>query len=226
MATVTLDTLIDRVRLASDNEGTDQRHTDDQITTYINVGLASLHRLLVNRYDDYLITSSIFPVTGGTFAMTDDMTKLLGVERQLDSTRYQTLRPIPRLERNQGNGHLYTAFYGQTYGFFRDGQTIEFKPDGVAPGNVRLTWVFAAPTLVSGSANTLGFPYTINGFDEFIVLDAALKLLGRDGETEDYQTIKGRQLEMIADIKASASPRDATGLERVAHVSDDADWSW
>lgn len=226
--TVTLDELIDRVRILSDTENAESRHPDSEITRYLNTELAELHRLLVNRFEDELITSVDLNLTGTTYVLADDVTKIRGVDR-IDgggiTTPMKSLPFAQRGDRSVTFDVLPYPFVSPTSRWTLVGRQLRFSPADRPPGDIRLWYVQAAPTLVSGSTDSITVPYTTNGYEEYIVYGAVKKVLARDDEdTSQWAMLKE---ELKQDIKASAATRDASGLERVAHVQQDwDDWDW
>lgn len=101
---------------------------------------------------------------------------------------------------------------------------ISFIPVPQGAYSVRLNYVPAAPVL-SDPDDSID---SINGWEEFIILDAAIKCLTKAGELDMIQELKDRRERQRQRIKALAPRRDQQTAERVHAVVNRGfdDWDW
>lgn len=103
------------------------------------------------------------------------------------------------------------------------GTNISFIPVPQGAYQVTVNYVPVAPQL-EDPADTID---CINGWEEFIVLDAAIKCLTKAGELETIPVLERALEKQRQRIRAMAPRRDQQGAERVHVVQNTNDgWGW
>lgn len=199
MATVTLLQLRNRAKQESDNVGSGFV-TDAEWDAYIQSSYQELYALIVQAFGNDYFTQT--PATGFTFltsgtaslfSLPTDFFKLLGVDLQVGGAgNWISLKPFPFSDRNQ------FALSGTQ--FPMGGQTV------------RLFYV-PLPTLPTVDASTID---GVNGWEEYIVIDAALKAMAK--EESDVSVMMARKGAIIARLDAETENRDAGSPATVSDV--------
>lgn len=213
MALVQLQTLRQRARRRADMENS-TFVSDAELNQWINASADELYDLLVSKLgDDYFTTLAAFVTAAGveTVALPAGMLKLLGVELQSGSD-WVTLRRYMQTERNAYRSAM--AFAGTQPRYRLEGANIRFLPVPSGVLNGRFVYVPARTQLVADADTFDG----INGWEEYIVVDAARKCL--DKEEGDTSGLQQEKLGLIARIEMAAANRDAGEPNRVT----DTDW--
>lgn len=168
---------------------------------YINGSYTELYGAIVQAFgNDYYSASPYSFTTDGTnylFALPTSpaVFKLLGVELQAQSSQWVTLRPFTLAQRNQ----------------------FGFSSIPMAGQVVRLWYVPALTALSADGDLTVDIA---NGWEEFIVIDAAMKALGK--EESDTSVLNGRKQAILARIASEAENRDAGSPTRIVDVYSNA----
>lgn len=197
MATTLLQ-LRDRAKQESDNVGSGFI-TDPEWNTYIQASYQELYGLIVQAFgNDYFVqtpaTGYTFVTTGLTqfFALPADFFKLLGVDLQITTDCWVSLRPFPFQERNMGGvTNIQTPMGGQT---------------------LRVLYV-PLPTLPTLDASTID---GVNGWEEYIVIDAAMKAMAK--EESDVSVLALRKQAILTRLESEIENRDAGSPTVIADV--------
>lgn len=195
MATFALSALRTRAQQESDQENSSFVGTAEW-TSYINASYAELYGLLVQAFEDYYVASPYSFVTDGVnnlFALPTSpaMFKLRGVDLQvMASSLWVTLKPFTFGERNN-------------FGLVN-------SPVPMAGQTVRLWYV---PVLTALSADADLTVDILNGWEEYIVIDAAMKAMGK--EESDISALMARKADIRQRIDAEAQNRDAGAPTRI-----------
>lgn len=207
--TLTLLQLRNMVRERSDMVN-NQFITDTELNSYINQSYFELYDLLVQKYgDDYYVqTPYVFTTTGTDeyYPLPADFYKLLGLDLCLNNSpdARVTIKPFMFSERNRYAVPNFQTFYGVTnlrYRLF--GNQLWLTPIPTGNQIMRILYVPRMTTL-SVDADTVD---GISGWDEYIVIDAAIKCLAK--EESDVSVFMAQKQAMIARIEAAAENRDA-----------------
>lgn len=129
--------------------------------------------------------------------------------------------PYQEEQRNIWAQLLFTGWvYGQPIMYQIQGTNLSFRP--FPQGNVQITVNYypTPPVLMSGN-DTLD---SVAGWEEYVVLDAAIKCALKDGQLDIVQTLEGLKQEQEQRILAAAPNRDQGAPER-HHVTRGLDWS-
>lgn len=195
--TTTLLQLRDRAKQESDNVN-QSFLSDAEWNTNINASYTELYGLIVQAFGNDYFTQSpstgyTFTTTGTTqyFALPTDFFKLLGVDLQIPSPQqWMSLKPFNFSERN-------------TLSSFN-------SPTPMAGQTLRMFYVPRVTPLVGDSDTIDG----VNGWDEYIVIDAAMKAIAK--EESDVSVLMGRKQAILARITTEIENRDAGGSSTIA----------
>lgn len=189
---------------------------DPEVNQYINDSAAEFYDLVVAQDPDYFLSPTPFAISlvagTDTYALPADFYKLRGVDTQLSAVANQwvTLEAFNLKQRNLYNwapvnwnilgvANVKYHMLGPTAGV----EQIKFIPPTLSSQSVRIWYVPACPVLVQETDSING----VNGWDEFVVVDAAIKLLQK--EESDTSLLMARKSALIARINAMAPGRDA-----------------
>lgn len=163
------------------------------------------------------------PPPGSYYPLPPDFLSVTSVDVAISpSTFIITCKAMPEERRNAYRvwpvGWLFnTTVYYQIWG-----QNIVFFPVPEAAYQVQLNYVPVAPQL-TGPNSTLD---SINGWEEFVVLDAAIKVLIKDRQGDMVAILQGRLEEERQRIRAMAPRRDMNQAEGVHEIETYDDFSY
>ena len=239
MADFTFSQLGTRVRERCDMEN-NNFITDSELVNYINASAAELHDILIQAYgDDYYIKTKEFNTTSGVslYPISDstssydlaigDFYKVRGVDAKLNGSEYFTLEPFNFNERNLYANFGSWSMLGVTNVRYRlVGDNVMFTPE---PDGVKAVKIWYIPTADkftydSGTSTASGTISVIHGYEEFIVLDAAIKCLQK--EESDVTTLVGQKFAMNRRIEEAANNRDAGSPLSVSDVYNENNRYW
>jgi hypothetical protein len=211
-----------RVRQRANMEGT-QFVTDSEVDGYVNASAAELYDVLVSRFEDYYLQSTTATVASGSDSMPlpADFYKLRGVDVDIGG-RYASLRSFNFTDRNEYDSDLQIFRRLAIRVRYRlQASGIKLAPSEQAPGSYRLWYIPRLETLVDDADTFDG----INGWEEYVVVDAAIKCLQKEeSSTTDLERQKAALLKRI---EAMAANRDAGEPERlVGPRNGRTDWGW
>lgn len=214
---VPLTYLIERVRLATDHVSS-SFFTDGELTQYINAAGAELHDVLVGTYEDYLLSSSVFTInTGESYTPSEEVLKIRGIDFQR-GTDFVPCLAFNFAERYQNNNNR--IFGGRTVPTYRwAGGKVLLYPETSNGGTYQLWFVPSWTDLNATTNPTLPAPYTHNHWEEYIVIDAAIRGMAR--EESDVTTLFAQKQAIAQRIRLAANQREASGRKRVADTSMD-----
>ena len=207
---ITLLQLRNRVREKADIENATDRHTDAQIDVHINDAIDELF-LLANRYGVFRVEKKYeFTATGAaSYALPADFFATVGVwlkkaDYSIPLYRHDiTDRPFagPAETGNADNGGTYRE------AFFDDGTPaweIELFPTP-STGDYVVTYI-PLPTELSDDADELNVFTGIAGWDNFIVLYAAIQIKERDDLP--FDSLENKLMKLEARIQEEAELRN------------------
>ena len=188
----------------------------------VNASAQELYGVLTSTYEDYNVKQ--YPVTlaggnqaGNSFAVgpqtaVPDFFQPRAMWLQLANapTPYVT---IPRLESLQERNLFTQPAIVPIYGSIPSrwnllGSQIEILPPNVAGNTYVLWYVPRLPKLVNGTDTIDQYWLTVNGWDEFIVLDVAAKALIKEESLDTAQLCLMQKKELRDRILREAMPRD------------------
>jgi hypothetical protein len=212
MATFTLAQLRSRVRQRADME-TSQFVTDSEINGLINASIAELYDVIAQKYgNDYFAVSTQFTLANGaqSQALPADFYKLLGVDSRLDQNAWQTVNRFEFSERNLRDSQLLRIPAGNPefrYKLF--GNEIRFDVPMSQSTEIRV-WYVPFPVQLVADVDTFdGY----NGWEEYVVVDAAIKCLEK--EESDTRDLQLRKQQLETRIESAAGNRDAQNPARI-----------
>lgn len=214
-----------------------------ELTDEINEGIALLYGKIIGLQDQpYYLQSVTFSTSTGkdTYGIgagqdvpITDFYKARGVDITYGQQIVQSARPFMWHERNRykyTSGWLYTQpvayqFTGKSNLQSSAGNdSIKFIP--LPSGSFQITlWYFpTAPTLVVGTDNFDG----INGYEEIVVLSAAIKLLQKQEQFEHAQALEmalAREEQRMSDEIGSHDAEEPPRISDVRRTQFDDNWT-
>lgn len=186
--------------------------SDAELNEYINSSAQELYDLLVECNVDYNVTTQAFTLSSGnsTYTLPVDFYKL----RSLDfnqSGAYVPIWPYQHLERGQWQDAAISRL-SATVQYRIYGGIVEFLPEDQAAGDFRLRYVPLMTELNDDADTFNGY----NGFEEYIVIDAAIKC--KDKEESSVSVLQDQKTKMTKRIQALAPVRDYGSGDRVQDV--------
>jgi hypothetical protein len=228
---VKLSELSARVLQAANLEGAGDFIPPEELTSNINGSIAEwVDEVRGTTWNGtYSRASYSFNTTNGrqTYQLPADFLSLLSVDvfitggsPVISATAYQ--------EEQRNAFRNYPVMFGwgssRPVHYQLQGGSISFIPVPQGAYRVTLNYVPTAPQL----SDPDDFIDSINGWEEFIVLDAAIKCLGKSGQNEDIPRLEGRLERQRERIRAMAPRRDQYAAEVVHAVVNRGldDWDW
>lgn len=199
--------------------------TDDEWNFNINQSANELYDILITKYgDNYLMAPYLLiPLTGSeAYALPDGLLyssapafyKLLGVDVNISgaiSTPNAGWIPVARF--NWSDRDKYTTFPGQA-GALNNIYQMSYRQMGnllfVIPANMNQTLrISYVPMLRQMLLDTDMLPFSISGWAEYVIVDAALKAMGKQEDFDKVAYFNGRKLALLERIETTAANRDA-----------------
>lgn len=180
---------------------------DAELTDYINGSLQELYDLMVAKGVDYFTTSSTISTDGTTkvYSLPSNFYKLAGVDYLLNGVS-TTMQPFVFADRNKYFTNNRVVRYRVV------GSQIRFEPAPAAQ-TITIWYVPVLTKLVSDSDTFDG----INGWEEFVIIDAAIKaLVKQEDDPQELMILKAAQMKRIEDLAAT---RDQGFPEKVTDVT-------
>lgn len=220
--TVTLGELKTRTRQRADAVGDTSWVTDAELGGYLDAGYTELVDLLL-KADIHLFEVTDDITTDGTndaYDVPSDLYKLLGVDYKWSAIpeKYVTVPIVTFGERNRYTSLFVSTLYGAyAAGCRLIGNQIKFYPLPPAGQTYRLFYIPCAAE-ISGLSDSTAVD-GISGYDELLVISAAILMATKEGNTEGVQVLKAARAEMIDRIATTAV--DRSPVQSIA--SDDED---
>lgn len=211
VSTATLAELRTRVRQRADMTESDFV-TDAELTTYIQQSYRKLYNLVITTFSDWYVDDPVeFTVSSGnTFTLPATFYKLVAVDFSLNGKWVE----VPRFtmnERNRQNAGRFRVFH-PTIKYRLMNNKLRFVPTDNATGTYRY-WAVSKPSVPVDDDDTIEGE---NGWDEFVVLDAAIKCLAK--EESDVSVLMSEIAQVKDDILINANSYDEGGSERVEDI--------
>lgn len=213
--------------------------TDAEFNANIQASYQELYGLLVQKFgDNYFVAGTpdlwyqfttttsagyILPDGSSSYKLSDALTtapaffKLLGVDLYTGAAvnPWVTLKPFMFQERNQWSAQASAIrrYANMRYRLF--GNYLHLIPQ---PQSGLVLRVFYVPRLTVPASDSDVLD-GVNGWEEFIVIDAAIKALQK--EESDCSVLLAQKAAIIARLEAEAENRDAGSPQRVADVRRD-----
>ena len=212
--TVTLADLRTRCRERSDMENS-QFISPTELLSYINASYAELYDIMVSKFEDYYVTSSTFTIASGanTEALPTDFYKLRGVDYKIDNNNYVAARKFNFSKRNAlNNSTIYAGTGSREIQYRILGNNLHLEPASNAPGDYKIWYTPIYTPLASESDTVDG----INGFEEYIVIDVAIKMLAKEESSTTH--LEREKVAMLERIEIMAQNRDYDQPEQIADM--------
>lgn len=212
--TISLSTLRTNVRQRADMVSS-LFVTDAELNGYIQASYKELYDILVDAVEDYnLSTSTLTISSGSTFPLPTDFYKLRGIDDLQDTSNPRTVRKFMLSERNDylliDRVALATEFSDVVYRL--TGSTVQILPVDSAKRTYKI-WYVPLPTVPAADGDTID---AINGFDEYVTVDAAIKCkLKEESNVTDLTRAKAALYERITRMKSN---RDENLPDKVSRV--------
>lgn len=225
-ATVTLASMLARARRLAQMEGGSASAfvTDAEAEQWLNDGLRDLYDLLVaaRGEDYYAITASVsYSALIDGWALPADFYRMLELVAY-DGSQYVS---VPRGELANRAGALNIAqnsggsIHNTEY-LLLDGEiTLQPVPSNKTAVSLRLYYLPAMTTVGSGGSFD-----GINGWEEYAVLSAAIRMLEKEGTLDIAQALEVERARLEERIGRLASTRDAGRPKRIADTRRDRPW--
>lgn len=194
---------------------------DSEITTYINHSIAELHDILIQTYGaDYKVKNVSFNLTRNqsSYALSsiitdNDFYKMLGVDAKVNGSDWFTLNQFNFNERNKYNQSNSAITLGlNNFRYRLNGSNLIFMPVPDTDIPVQVWYIPIAQKLVN-LTDTLD---DLNGYDEYIVVDVAIKMLVK--EESDASELMNQKVALKRRIEEAAQNRDAGSSESVTDI--------
>lgn len=195
--------------------------SDSELNSYINSSISELHDIMIQSYgSDYFIDTYEFSTVSGTaeYALPSDFYKLRGVDIKLNGQDWFAIKPFNFNERNRFEGFGAWSLLGIANVRYRlIGNNIRFTPEPTGVVDVKL-WYIPLPTELSSDSDTFD---QYNGYQEYIIVDAAIKMLQK--EDSDVSVLLTQKTALKRRIEEASQNRDAGSPESVSDVYADND---
>lgn len=192
--------------------------TDAEFNNYINLSIAELYDMLCSKTDeDYNISSQSYTLVANqdSYDLPATFYKLRGVDLNLDPLRAVPLKRFEFAERNS----VQPLLYGLVDLRYRvRGNKLTFSPVELIEGSSVTLWYIPLPTRLALDADTLeGY----NGWEELVIVKAAIKALVKEEQDTsqlqlEYEQLKIR-LDQAMDTRDSGSPSKITDNEQYVY---------
>lgn len=190
--------------------------SDAELAGYISNSYAKFYDMVTSAYvDDYVLDPFQFTISSGnsyTFTNTENFYKLVGVDF-LDGSQWCEVRNFNFNQRNS-TGQAYNM--GRYHPVLRyklmGSERLIFIPTDQATGTYRYWGIPKAAVLTTDTDQIDGY----NGWEEYIVVDAAIKCLIKE-ESGIEEMVRERKI-LVDDIMAAAQNRDTGESERITDV--------
>lgn len=188
--------------------------SDAELNIYLQQSWFELYDLLVASYEDYYTISTTSTLTSGnTIALPADFYKLRGIDYQLGGTEYINVRSYNFAERNLRAKNVQILDNGRRNLVYRLlAGSIVFLPENDATGTYKIWYIPRCGTFVDDTTEVSN----VLDFDEYIVVDAAIKMLVK--EESDPSALLLAKDALKKRVEAMASNRDAGEPQTVADV--------
>jgi hypothetical protein len=194
MASVTLAQLKTRAKQRADMENS-SFIADSELTAYINASYQELYDVLISTSrDNYITSASATITTGQTVSLPADFYLLVGLDKYNSAGEYYTINKFNFSDRNQ--------ILLDEIRYRVNGGGIRIEPEQNAAGVYKIWYIPLCTPLSLSTDAVVG----VNGFEEYIVVDTAIKMLTKE-ESSTAALSKAKD-ELLKRIKSMNITRD------------------
>jgi hypothetical protein len=215
---VTLTNLTDRAKQVADLVDS-AFVSSTEWTTWINGGLKELYDIVVAANEDYFTTSTTATITAGNSSASLPSTfyKLRGVDYQLSSDNYINVPLFSFQDRNRSVEFLHSSQGNdptRRYRVILD--SLHVTPADKAPGTYRV-WYVPSVTELSAGGDSISTTFSKFGWEEYIVLYAAIKALVK--QEQDVRDLSAQKAELAQRIILMSTNRNSDQPERITNLA-------
>jgi len=215
-----------RARQRANTEGATGFVSDFELGDLINEGIAELWDLIRSAYgQDYFLSSAPFNTvpnqeTYSLATLAADFLAFRGLDVIYGTNLVETARPFMFNERNR---YKWTAGWAYTLPvYYRlEGSNLVLmpKPNGIYACKL---WYTPTSPIINYADTTTTFD-GIAGWEEYAILWAAIRMLRKEGNSEDAGNLQQDMAAIKSRIDIMAAGRDADNPERVIDITR-SDW--
>lgn len=226
---VNLGTIQARVLQRANLEGAASFVTNAELTDYINASLAEWwDEVRATTWGGtYARSSFSFSTASGTqaYALPLDFLSMISVDVFV-TPGSPVITAVAYQEEQRNIFRNFPINFGWTYAspiyYQIQGPNVSFIPIPLGAYNVTLNYYPTAPMLNDPDDSF----DSVNGWEEFVVLDAAIKCLVKDGQLDMVAALKEDRERQRERIRAMASRRDQQTAEHVHVIANHDFFSW
>lgn len=235
---ISLATLLQTVRQRTNLEGATSFITDQELTGYCNGSVSEWYDEVRGTTwgGQYYRSSFPFqtiptvsqntpfsqnPPPGSIYPLPQDFVSLTSCDIFLSPNLVLTARAFQEEQRNMFRWYPVGWLFDQPIFYQLWGQNIVFVPAPQSTFQVQINYVPTSPQLYNAN-DTFD---SINGWEEYVILDASIKCLMKMGRMDMVELFTARKTEQKERIRAMAPRRDMQTAEVVHEISQDySDW--
>lgn len=195
---------------------------DGELTSYINHSIAELYDILCEAYgSEYYVQSEEGSTTADedSYDLPDDFYELKGVDLKINAGEWTTIKRFNFNERNRAQNNGSWDGISQIRYRIIGGQ-IKFSPIPDAATEYRI-WYVPLPTQLAADDDTLD---DLNAYSEYVIVDAAIKMLQKEESDVSVLMMQKQQLEKR--IRDKSQNRDAAVASTISDVGMEYDDIW
>ena len=183
---------------------------DSEVIDNLNTSIASWYDMVLDSTfaGNFIRAPWIIAMSAAidTYPLAPNFYRLISVDVYNGSTGVKrSAVPYNEEQRNQFNSlSAMGGVSGDAFGFMIQGTSICFRPIPISASTAQTNYYPTAPVLSSADDNL----DSIGGWEEWPVLDAAIKCALKDGQYDLVQVLTGMKAEQTARIKSAAPNRD------------------
>lgn len=226
---VSLAQLMLRVRQRANLEGSSAFLPDSEVIDNINQSIAEWYDIVRLTTFGGQIARSAWPIVTlsnvSSYPLAQNTASIISVDANISGNSY-AISALPYQE-EQRNIFKLLPYVGWSLGGLQNvfyqiqGQNINFLPTPTANYNITVNYIPTAPVLSNANTDYLN---SINGWEEWIVLDSAIKCLIKDGQLDIIPLLQGRLEQQTARIKWAAALADMNAQEGVHETETYGGW--
>jgi len=190
--------------------------TDAEILKLVDSSYRKLYNEITNRYENYYVSTATITLVPNQqdYDLPSDLLKLLGFDISAGDRQF-TMQPWSLNERNR----LISGWVGRPIRYILKGGQVRFTPTAQQPGTVTCYYVPSPTELITSE-----YVEVFNGYDEYIMVDAAIML--KQKEESDCQILLIQKAELTKMIMDNLEGRDAGFPQKMTDMARVNDSAW